>query len=101
MNIGNLISKVAVPAAKASDIVGKAVFFVQAVETVAEQLGGLPGAQKLAAVKQATLEYVRSKFPNEIDRFEDIWDDVAGIVSGVVALYNATGFFKKLAGKVL
>lgn len=100
MNIGKLISKVAMPAARAADIVGKAIFFVQAVEQVAEQIGSLPGAQKLQAVREATFGYVQARFPEEAAKFDDIWDDVASIISGVVALYNATGFFKKLAAKV-
>ena len=99
LNVGKILASVAISAAQASDIVGKAVFFVQMVETAAEAVGGLPGAQKLTAVKEALEGYIKAQFPEVSPQFAGLWREVSAIVSGLVTLYNATGFFRSLLAK--
>ena len=99
LNVGKLLASVAISAAQASDIVGKAVFFVQMVETAAEAVGGLPGAEKLGAVKAALEGYIKAQFPDVSPQFAALWSEVSAIVTGLVTLYNATGFFRSLLAK--
>ena len=96
LNVGKLLTSVAIGAAQASDLVGKTVFFVQMVETAAEAVGGLPGAQKLTAVREAMERYIKAQFPDLSPQFAVLWGEVSAIVSGLVTLYNATGFFRNL-----
>lgn len=96
LNVGKLITSVALNAARAADIVNKALFYVELVEAAADKLGGVPGAKKLEAVREAVEAYVMAEYPDLAAKFADIWGDVAKIVAGAVKLYNAVGLFRKI-----
>lgn len=72
----------------AKDVLDKADTFVRIAEDNATS-----GPQKLAAVKAATEGYVAQAYPSLAVPFDVIWNEVAAIITGLVALYHAIGVF--------
>lgn len=68
---------------------------IQAIQTIESLVpSSSTGAVKLEAVKGI----VQSSYNAATDvtsKFEEIWPAISGTVSSLVALFNATGIFKK------
>jgi hypothetical protein len=65
--------------------------FIQQVESL---LPSAPGTAKLAAVIAAVNEYL-VKIEADVDVIAAAKSELAPIIAGLVALYNASGLFKK------
>lgn len=92
-NFGKFFHTVDVAAADASDILAKIEAYVHIAEDT-----GKTGAEKLAAVKAATLGYVTAAYPDRVQTFDALWTEASAFISGMVSLYNLLGVFVKLPG---
>ena len=92
IKIAGAVSSLAVDAAQAADLVGKAATFVQLVE----QTGGT-GAEKLSAATAALSTYASSKYPEIAAEVSAAAAEFGALINGIVAAYNALGAFKKIA----
>ena len=65
---------------------------IQGIEAAFPQSGN--GPTKLDIIK-TTLQNTYTVADNTMPAFEDLWTKLSGVVSGIVAIFNAAGIFKK------
>lgn len=81
---------------RAVEIINQAIFLMELAEQAAV---GLKGNEKLQAVVNGTLGFIRYVLPDETEAFiTDVSRKLAPIVSMIVTIYNLRGLWPK-AGK--
>ena len=96
----SLFSSIITDAQDATLVAGKATSYV----LVAEQIGaayGLTGTQKLAAVKSMLLADLQQSWPAGYTWLQNSWPQISGVISAMVAIFNAVNWMFQAAEPIL